>query len=156
MSSTPQSNLWFATLQPLSRLTATAPRSGSLLARRTNSHIKPALKGEVDASKASRRRGYIGAALVFVNPSVKPSVCQLPGRGAFLGALYKLLHSLGGPPMTAPTLHIINLWQKHGDAQRPLIFTISHAHPPPGGFHMAEPYFTLRRQSSYVKPGIYS
>ena len=45
--------------------------------------------------------------------------CQLPGRGAFLGALYKLLHSLGGPPMTAPTLHIINLWQKHGDAQRP-------------------------------------
>ena len=91
----------------------------SLLVCFTGSQIKPALKGEVDASKASRRRGYIGAALVFVNPSVKPSVCQLPGRGAFLGALYKLLHSLGGPPMTAPTLHIINLWQKHGDAQRP-------------------------------------
>ena len=35
---------------------------------------------------------------------------------------------------------------EHGDAQRPYIFIISHAHPPSGGFHMAEPYFTLRRQ----------
>ena len=26
------------------------------------------------------------------------------------------------------------------------IFTISYVHPPQGGFHMAEPYFTLRRQ----------
>ena len=24
----------------------------------------------------------IGAVLVYINPSVKPSVCQLPGRGA--------------------------------------------------------------------------
>ena len=39
----------------------------------------------VDASVTSRRRGCIVAALVYVNPSVKPSVCQLPGRGAFWG-----------------------------------------------------------------------
>ena len=37
----------------------------------------------MDASKASRRRGCIETALVCVNPSVKPSVCQLPVRGAF-------------------------------------------------------------------------
>ncbi len=49
----------------------------------TNSYIKPALKGEVDASETSRRRGCIEVALVYANPSVKPSVCQLPGRGAF-------------------------------------------------------------------------
>ena len=49
----------------------------------TNPYIKPALKGEVDASETSRRRGCIEVALVYANPSVKPSVCQLPGRGAF-------------------------------------------------------------------------
>ena len=35
---------------------------------------------------------------------------------------------------------------KQGDAQRPHIFINSYARPPPGGFHMAELYFTLRRQ----------
>ena len=48
-------------------------------------HNKPALKGEVDASVTSRRRGCIVAALVYVNPSVKPSVCQLPVKGSLLG-----------------------------------------------------------------------
>ena len=43
----------------------------------------PALKGEVDASETSRRRGCIEVALVYANPSAKPSVCQLPSRGAF-------------------------------------------------------------------------
>ncbi len=41
------------------------------------------MKGEVDASETSRRRGCSVAAAVYVNPSVKPSVCRLPGRGAF-------------------------------------------------------------------------
>ena len=39
-----------------------------------------------------RRRGCIVAALVYVNPSVKPSVCQLPGRGAF-NSLRKFAYS---------------------------------------------------------------
>ena len=41
-----------------------------LLVRFTNSHVKPALKGEVDASVTSRRRGCSEAAVVYVNPSV--------------------------------------------------------------------------------------
>ena len=69
--------------QPLSRLAATAPRSGSLLACFTNSQIKPALKGEV-ANEVSRR-GCKEAYLLFVwfTPSVSPTARQLPGRGAF-------------------------------------------------------------------------
>ena len=65
------------------------------------------------------------ASVVYVNPSVNPpcGVLPAPRPGSLLGALYKLLHSLGGPPMTAPTLHITNLWQKEGDALRP-----SHLH----------------------------
>ena len=39
-----------------------------------------------------------------------------------------------------------------GTVFRPLIFTISHVHPPQGGFHMAQPYFTLRRQ--YFTAGV--
>ena len=42
----------------------------SLLVRFTNSYIMPALKGEVDASETSRRRGCSEAAVVYVNPSV--------------------------------------------------------------------------------------
>ena len=36
----------------------------------TNPYIKPALKGEVDASETSRRRGCIEVALVYANHSV--------------------------------------------------------------------------------------
>ena len=39
--------------------------------------------------------------------------------GESLGGIHKLVYNLGGPPMTAPTPHLINLWQKQGDAQRP-------------------------------------
>ena len=69
-----------------------------------------------------------------------------PQAVAPFGVPYKLLYSLSGPPMTAPTTHLISFWHKQGDALRPHIFTISHDHPPIGGFHMAEPYFTLRKQ----------
>ena len=55
-----------------------APRPGSLLVRFTGSQIKPALKGAVDASKASRRRGCIGAVVIYVNPSVNPPCGVLP------------------------------------------------------------------------------
>ena len=34
-------------------------------------------------SRSESRRGCSEAAVVYVNPSVKPSVCQLPVRGAF-------------------------------------------------------------------------
>ena len=39
--------------------------------------------GKVAASVTSRRRGCNEASVVYANPSVKPSVCQLPVRGAF-------------------------------------------------------------------------
>ena len=86
------------------------------------------------------------ASLIYVNPSVTACAVLAPRKGAPFGVPYKLLYSLGGPPMTAPTTHLINFWHKQGDALRPHIFTISHDHPPIGGFHMAEPYFTLRKQ----------
>ena len=57
-----------------------APSTGSLLVRGTNSHIKPALKGEVDASATSRRRGCIVAAVIYGNPSVSlRSTAPRPG-----------------------------------------------------------------------------
>ena len=58
-----------------------------LLVRFTNSHVKPALKGEVDASVTSRRRGYKAAhsSLFVTTPqSIRlTAYCQLPVRGAF-------------------------------------------------------------------------
>ena len=63
-----------------------------------------------------------------------------PGRGAFWCAL-QLKHSHGRPPMTAPTTLHINFWDNQGDASRPHNFTISHAHPPSGGFHIAQAIF---------------
>ena len=46
------------------------PGRGAFLVRFTSLQIKPALKGEVDASVTSRRRGCIEVALVYANPSV--------------------------------------------------------------------------------------
>ena len=63
-----------------------------------------------------------------------------PGRGAFWSAL-QLKHSHGRPPMTAPTTLHINFGNNQGDASRPHNFTISHAHPPSGGFHIAQAIF---------------
>ena len=64
--------LSFANAQQLPR------KRWRLLVRFTNSYIMPALKGEVDASAASRRRGCIGAALIYGNPSVNPPCGVLP------------------------------------------------------------------------------
>ena len=81
---------------PLAALNS-EPRPGSLLVRFTNSYIKPALKGEVDASATSRRRGCIGAALIYGNPSVNPpcGVLPAPRPGSLLGAiLYAKIYEL--------------------------------------------------------------
>ena len=63
------------------------PGRGAFWVRFTNSYIKPALKGEVDASATSRRRGCIGAALIYGNPSVNPpcGVLPAPRPGSLLG-----------------------------------------------------------------------
>ena len=62
------------------------PRQGAFGVCFTSSHIKPALKGEVSMSVSELTEGLKKkvASLGIVNPSVKPSVCQLPVRGAFM------------------------------------------------------------------------
>ena len=50
-------------------------------------HNKPALKGEVDASVTSRRRGCIVAALVYVNPSVTAYAVPVPRKGEPFGVV---------------------------------------------------------------------
>ena|GEM_PF-3473801 len=63
------------------------PVRGAFCVRFTSSYIKPALKGEVDASATSRRRGCIRAALIYGNPSVNPpcGVLPAPRPGSLLG-----------------------------------------------------------------------
>ena len=63
-----------------------------LLVRFTSSYIKPALQGEVDASATSRRRGCIGAALIYGNPSVNPpcGVLPAPRPGSLLDCATRL------------------------------------------------------------------
>ena len=55
------------------------------LVRYTNLYIKPALKGEVGFAQA--KAGGVKkeeSSLGIVNPSVKPSVCQLPVKGSLM------------------------------------------------------------------------
>ena len=79
--------------QPLSQLRCQLPQRGSLLALHypkavpacgeSGTKCRKGCGSEVAASATSSRRGCIEVALVYANPSAKPSVCQLPGRGAF-------------------------------------------------------------------------
>ena len=55
---------------PQAALNSEPRKRWRLIVRFTSLHIKPALKGEVDASETSRRRGCSEAAVVYVNPSV--------------------------------------------------------------------------------------
>ena len=55
---------------PQAALNSEPRKRWRLMVRFTSLHIKPALKGEVDASETSSRRGCSEAAVVYVNPSV--------------------------------------------------------------------------------------
>ena len=66
----------------------------------------------------------------IVNPSVTACAVPAPRPGSLLGAPYKLRHKTNT-----------------GTASRPHSLTSSRAHPPSGGFHMAEPYFTARKRN---------
>ena len=68
----------------------------------------------------------------IVNPSVNPpyGVLPAPRPGSLLGVPYKLRHKTNT-----------------GTASRPHSLTNSRVHPPPCGFHMAEPYFTARKRN---------
>ena len=48
---------------------------------------------------------------VYLNPSVTAYAVPAPRRGEPFGALYNPLYNLGGPPMKAPTPHLINFRQ---------------------------------------------
>ena len=80
-------------IPPQSRLAATAPPASrdAFFVRGTNSHIKPALKGEVDASATSRRMGCIVAAVIYGNPSV--SLRSTAPRQGSLNSLRKFAYS---------------------------------------------------------------
>ena len=81
------------TALPQSRLRLdSSPASGGAFWCGTSSYIKPALKGEVDASATSRRRGCIVAAVIYGTPSVSPTARQLPRKRWRLLVRYKLLH----------------------------------------------------------------
>ena len=116
----------------------------------TGSQIKPALKGEVDASKASRRRGYIGAALVYVNPSVNPPCGVLPAPPqavAPFGVLYKPLAKTRGRT-ASPHLHNLS--------RSPAVRRISHGgaifHIAQAIFHCALAQFHCGRKPAYIVP----
>ncbi len=64
-----------------------APRKGEPFGAVQVRHNKPALKGEVDASVTSRRRGCIVAALVYVNPSVTAYAVPVPRKGEPFGVV---------------------------------------------------------------------
>ena len=142
------------------------------MARLTNSYIKPALKGEVDASVTSRRRGYKAAhsSLFVTTPQsiAKPSpgwnkvalltaVRNSPCSCPFSVSLHPPQAALNSEPRCIAhwarsariprtrwrlLVRFTNLYiNNNGDASRPLIFTISYAHPPQGGSHIVQAIF---------------
>ena len=84
------------------------------------------------------------ALLGIVNPSVKPSVCQLPVRGAFWCAVtIQKLSPLAGKVAANEMSRRKGNDSKLYKAPRcsSSIFTISYFHPPLGGFHIAQAIF---------------
>ena len=144
----------FYSLRPLVPLAATS-LDREAFGCFTNSHIKPALKREVGFALA-KAGGVTSGLLLFVStpqsiakPSpgwnkvalltaVRNSPCSCP----FSVSLHPPLAALNSEPRPVSLLvRFINFLQKQGDASRPLNFTISHAHPPSGGFHIAQAIF---------------
>ena len=121
------------------------------MVRFTSLQIKPALKGEVDASATSRRRGCIEAALVYANPSVGLRR-QLPGRGAFWCSTNYTIKQTR-ERTASPHLHKLPRSPaarriSHGGA----IFHCASAqfHPAPAGFHRGRKPATSPRRSGRI------
>ena len=91
---------------PQSAYADSSPARGGAFWRSANSYVKPALKGEVDANEMSRRRGCIGAALVYRNPSVNPPHGVLPAPRP--GSLLVLLTT---SPVHTPLAYFT--WRSH-------------------------------------------
>ncbi len=79
----PQSNLWFATLQPLS-LTSfdSSPINGGAFWCGINSYIKPALKGEVGFAQA--KAGGVPSWLCYLPPPLSRLTATAPRPGSLL------------------------------------------------------------------------
>ena len=134
----------------------------------TGSQIKPTLKGEVDASKASRRRGYIGAALVFVNPSVNPpcGVLPAPRPGSLFGCALQTPAQLRRAANDGPySAHYKPLAKTRGRtasphlhnlSRSPAVRRISHGgaifHIAQAIFHCALAQFHCARKPAYIVP----
>ena len=96
------------------------PQAVTPFGRCPNSYVKPPSPRKVDFAKqktegvacpergggfrvSESRRGYNEASVVYANPSVKPSVCQLPVRGAFWYCIASNIKHGDGFP--SPQLH---------------------------------------------------
>ena len=113
----------YFTVPPQSRLRLdSSPASGGAFWCLTNSRVKPALKGEVDANEMSRRRG-----------------CSCLSQPLSQSASRRIASSPDGEPLARFTNSRIK--QTTGTASRPHSFTSSPAHPPSGGFHIAKAIF---------------
>ena len=117
---------------------SSSPINGGAFWCGTSSNIKPALTGRWPRAKRADGGVESGLLFIFLNPSVKPSVCQLPGRGAFWYCIASNIKQGDGFP--SPQLNNLSRSPavrriSHGAA----IFHIAKAifHPASAGFHCA-------------------
>ena len=100
------------------------------------------------ASGSAARRPYsnqrCGFRVAKAGGVIKQSIALCLSQPLSQSALRRIASSPAGEPFGAP--YKLRHKTNTGTAYRPHSFTISSAHPPSGGFHMAEPYFTLRKQ----------
>ena len=125
------------------------PSKRAPLVRFTNSQISLPHRGRWILRSKSRRElacperggGFCEAKAGGV---IKRPIALCLSQPLSQSALRRIASSPAGEPFGAP--YKLRHKTNTGTASRPHSFTISSIHPPSGGFHMAQPYFTLRKQ----------
>ena len=117
---------------------SSSPINGGAFWCGTSSNIKPALTGRWPRAKRADGGVESGLLFIFLNPSVKPSVCQLPLKGSLLVYFTNLYINKQGDGFPSPQLYNLLCSPavrriSHGAA----IFHIAKAifHPASAGFH---------------------
>ena len=125
------------------------PSKRAPLVRFTNSQISLPHRGRWILRSKSRRElacperggGFCEAKAGGV---IKRPIALCLSQPLSQSALRRIASSPAGEPFGAP--YKLRHKTNTGTASRPLSLTNSRVHPPSGGFHMAQPYFTLRKQ----------